>query len=560
MKTLLKIAGATVLFGVICVLCASWAPAGEGNGRWYSIVPPLLAITMAFLTRHVLLSLGAAVFVGGILSVVPQASMDIHIWFKGVANAATYIAGTFGETGNLQLLAIFPAIFSMIAIIVASGGFLGVINWLLRWVKGRKSAQAMTAFVGVLCFIDDYTNTMIVGSMMRPVTDRFRVSREKLAFLVDATSAPISGLAVISTWIAYEVGLFSQVSAKLNLGIDGYSMFFDAVVYQYYCILMIVFVFVLIFVGRDFGPMKTAEERAQNEHPPEYDDTTGRDDNHHSAMKAIHSPTPRAINAIVPLTGLILFHFVGLWIDGGGLAKLRAGGSLSSWLYWRDVISSANNSTLVLLFASLFGLGLVIVCGRCSGGLSLPVIRRCFSEGLKKSLLISVILVMAWSLKNCCDDLGTDDFLGAFLVRGISPQWFPAIVFIVASLTSFATGTSWGTMAILIPTAVPVAYVLEGSSYGIITMITMGAVLDGAIFGDHCSPISDTTIISSLSSSCDLLQHVRTQLPYSLVVAAFALTCGYIPSSFGLGRGWNIALAVVIMGTFFIVLARRKRT
>ncbi|MCK4629790.1 MAG: hypothetical protein KAT56_12355, partial [Sedimentisphaerales bacterium] len=138
-------------------------------------------------------------------------------------------------------------------------------------------------------------------------------------------------------------------------------------------------------------------------------------------------------------------------------------------------------------------------------------------------------------------------------------QWFPAIVFIVASLTSFATGTSWGTMAILIPTAVPVAYVLEGSSYGIITMITMGAVLDGAIFGDHCSPISDTTIISSLSSSCDLLQHVRTQLPYSLIVAAFALICGYIPSSFGLGRGWNITLTVVIMGTFFIVLARRKR-
>ena len=141
MKTLLKIAGAAALFGIICVLCASWAPAGEGNGHWYSIVPPLLAITMAFLTRHVLLSLGAAVFVGGILSVVPQAPMDIHIWFKGVATAATYIAGTFGETGNLQLLTIFPAIFSMIAIIVASGGFLGVINWLLRWVKGRKSAH-----------------------------------------------------------------------------------------------------------------------------------------------------------------------------------------------------------------------------------------------------------------------------------------------------------------------------------------------------------------------------------------------------------------------------------
>jgi len=228
-------------------------------------------------------------------------------------------------------------------------------------------------------------------------------------------------------------------------------------------------------------------------------------------------------------------------------------------LYWRDVISAAENTHLILDYAALFGLALALLCSQLFGSLRMPVISNCFKRGLKRAMIPFVILILAWSLKNCCDSLKTGEFLTAILAGRISPHWFPPAVFLVASVTSFATGTSYGTMAILIPTAIPVAFALDGNSYGLTTMISLGAVLDGAIFGDHCSPISDTTIMSSISSSCELMHHVRTQLPYSLFVAGLALLFAYLPSAFGLAPGWSFALAILVMVCFFVALSRSKQ-
>jgi Na+/H+ antiporter NhaC len=237
---------------------------------------------------------------------------------------------------------------------------------------------------------------------------------------------------------------------------------------------------------------------------------------------------------------------------------LRQGGSLLNWVYWRDVISAAENTTLILDYAALFGLTLALLCSQLFGSLSMPVISNCFKRGFKRAMIPFVILILAWSLKNCCDSLKTGEFLTAILAGRVSPHWFPPAVFLVASVTSFATGTSYGTMAILIPTAIPVAFALDGDTYGLTTMISLGAVLDGAIFGDHCSPISDTTIMSSIASSCDLIDHVRTQLPYSLFVAGLALLCAYLPSAFGLAPGWSFVLAISAMACFFVILSRSK--
>ena len=559
-KTIIKSAAAVIIFGVICAFTAYIAPDGEQDlqtSMWYSIVPPVLAILLAFLTRHVLLSLGIAIIAGGLLTKVPQSPLSIVAWLDGFKSVGIYVAGTVTSRANLQILAFLPPIFVMIEIVMASGGFKGIIVWLLKWVKGRKSAQTATALMGVLCFIDDYTNAIIVGSMMQPITDRFRVSREKLAFLVDATSAPIAGLAVISTWIAYEVGLLSQISEELSIDRSGYSLFFDALSFRFYCLLMIAFVFLHIIFGRDFGPMKTAEDLAKN--APDENNRVGLSQNtSDSAQIAVGQQSSRAIKAIIPLGGLILFHITGLWIDGGGPAMLRQGGSLLSWIYWRDVISAAENTHLILDFAALFGLALALLCSQLFGSLRMPVISNCFKRGFKRAMIPFVILILAWSLKNCCDSLKTGEFLTAILAGRVSPHWFPPAVFLVASVTSFATGTSYGTMAILIPTAIPVAFALDGDTYGLTTMISLGAVLDGAIFGDHCSPISDTTIMSSIASSCDLMQHVRTQLPYSLFVAGLALFCAYLPSAFGLAPGWSFALAISVMTCFFVALARYK--
>ncbi|MHC4110196.1 MAG: Na+/H+ antiporter NhaC family protein, partial [Planctomycetota bacterium] len=318
-KTFIRNTGVVVVLGAICVLTASFLPHAEQDSQtalWYSVIPPLLAIALAFLTRHVILSLGIAIVVGGLLTQVPQAPQSAIAWFEGFGAAGMFVVGSVTNKTNLQIISFVPPIFVMIEIVIASGGFKGIINWLLKWVKGGKSAQSATALMGILCFIDDYTNAIVVGSMMQPITDRFRVSREKLAFLVDATSAPIAGLAVISTWIAYEVGLLGAVGQELGIDKSGYSMFFDALSYRFYCLLMIVFVFVHILMGREFGPMKAAQEKAQAKEPPE--------ENGADLSKTLNDPTlmssaqksGRALNALIPIAGLLIFNMTGLWFDG----------------------------------------------------------------------------------------------------------------------------------------------------------------------------------------------------------------------------------------------------
>jgi len=550
-KTITRIAGAAAVFATVCVLAAWLAPA-DGSGphaAWYSIVPPVLAIVLAFLTHHVMVSLGVAILVGGFLASVPQAPASGHAWGQGIAAPASYVAQTVSTGTNLLILSFIPPIFTMVEIIVASGGFAGIVVWLLKRVRTKKSAQLATAAMGVVCFIDDYANAIIVGSMMQPITDRFRTSRAKLAFLVDATSAPVSGLAVVSTWIAYEVGLFADVSAQLGMGKSGYAMFFDALSSRFYCLLMLFFIFAQVLMGRDFGTMRAAERDAAGRDGPLGPQRSGQDADRHAGA--------RAVNALLPLGGLVAFHMTGLWLDGGGPAKLADGGSPLSWDYWRQVISASENSHLMLMCAALFGIVLATLCGRLSGSLAVSALPGCVYRGVKRALLPSIVLILAWSLKHCCQSLHTGDFLTSLLADRIPPHWFPPLLFVVASMTSFATGTSWGTMAILIPTAIPIAFALDGNSYGLTTMVSLGAVLDGAIFGDHCSPISDTTIISSVASSCDLIQHVRTQLPYSLVVAVIALIGAYIPCSLGLASIWGLALGAVAVLAVLLLVGRR---
>ena len=554
-KILTKTAASAVIFAAICAMAALSEPcqtADTQTAPWYSIIPPLMTIMLAFLTRNVVLSIAVAIIAGGLLTTLPSDPTSLFAILAGLKTTVFYPIDTLTNIENLKILAFVPPIFAMVEIVIVSGGFKAILQKLLPLIKTQKSAQAATALMGLVYFIDDYSNAVIVGSSMRPVTDRFGISREKLAFLVDATSAPITSLAVISTWIVYEVGLFTATAQKLGIEKDGYSMFFDALSFRFYCIMMLIFVFGHILFRCDFGPMKKAQDKAQNDPPVDSDTpapTKNTDD----------KPTPGMINAILPLAGLIIFHITGLWIDGGGPAKITGFSSIFQWQYWRQVIGSTENSILILFYAALFSLTLAVLCASLSRSLRIGAIINCIISGAKKSILPCLILISAWSLKNCCDSLNTDRFLTNLLTDNVPPLIFPAIVFLVASLTSFATGTSWGTMAIIIPTAVPIAFALDGHTYGLTTTITLGAVLDGAIFGDHCSPISDTTVISSIASRCDHIQHVRTQLPYSLFVASLALFCGYIPAGLGLAPLLSITIAITVMVIVFLTLPRLSR-
>ena len=518
---------------------------------WYSVIPPLLAVTLAIVTARLLPSLSIAVGVGILLSwaqkgATPSGLLTEVIWFT----RAVSIGNDGVDLFNFWVVLFVCLIMATISVVVASGGIGGVIVWLSQFAKGPRSAQFITGLMGILIFIGDYSNAMLVGPTMRPLTDHHRVSREKLAFLVDSTSAPIAGLAFISTWIGYEVGLFEDIAKTIGLERDGYSMFFDALGFRFYCILTIIFVIVNAISGRDYGAMHKAETRAR-----ETGDVAAPDAKalgHTASFTSLPNAVTQPFSAVLPLLTLFGLLLGGFWIDGKGT------GSIFSLTAWRDALSAADN-VKILACAAASAFIVAIVCARWLSKLRFSDILPVVWGGVKGSLTPLSILLLAWGLKASCDRLMTGQFLATMLSDIVSPLWFPLLVFVCASVTSFATGTSWGTMAILIPTAIPVAFSLDNGVYGLTTIICLGAVLDGAIFGDHCSPLSDTTILSSIASSCDPLHHVRTQLPYSLTVATIALVCGYLPAALGISSAMGIAGGtILIVLLFYGVAAFRK--
>ncbi len=515
---------------------------------WYSVIPPLIAITLAVITTRLFLSLGVAVGAGIILSWLrpedPSKSFVSEVvWFAR--------AVTIGNDGidlfNIWVILFVLFMMSMISVVIASGGIASAISILSHFARGPRSTQFITGLMGTLIFIGDYSNAMLVGPTMRPITDRYKVSREKLAYIVDSTSAPIAGLAFVSTWIGYEVVLFNSVAENIGLASDGYSMFFDALPFRFYCILTILFVLINSVSGQDFGPMRRAQLRSRNT-----GDVSAADA---KVMGGIATEIAdgqnriQILSSVIPLTLLFSLILGGLWIDGNG------SGPIYSLTSWRDALSDANN-VKVLASAALTSFVAAIICGLVFSKMSLPAIWKAVKGGLTGTLLPLGIILCAWGIKASCDNLMTGEYIASILSDVVSPLWFPALVFIVASLTSFATGTSWGTMAILIPTAIPVAFLLDNNTYGITTIICLGAVLDGAIFGDHCSPISDTTILSAIVSSCDPMHHVRTQMPYALTVAVIALMCGYLPAASSLPSWIGILCGVGVIILLFAFLSR----
>ncbi len=550
-------------FAGVCVL-AAWSATIQrpqaGAAPWYSIVPPLLAVTLALATNRLFFSLGLAVVVGGLLDSVPAGPLSPGAWGRGVIAGAEYVISSVADPTNIQILAFVAVVMAMISVMIVAGGLHAVASWLMRFARGSRSTQLVTALMGVAVFIDDYANTMIVGSAMRPITDRNQVSREKLAFLVDATSAPVAGIAIISTWIGYEVGLFGEAAQSLGIARDGYSMFFDALPFRFYCILMLLFVFINILSRADYGSMGRAEQRAKRTGALAAADARPMTSRTFTMLTVYPQAQVRGLTAVLPIAALFLFFLGTLWIDGGGMEKLRANpGALFDLRVWRDVMGQAEHNILLLALAAGVGLLASIACARLLARLPFPLIGKAVISGLRGSLLPILILVLAWSLKAACMRLQTGPFLVAALGEVLSPIWFPALLFVVASLTAFATGTSWGTMAILIPTAIPIAFYLDGQTYGLTTMICLAAILDGGILGDHCSPISDTTIMSSISSSCDHLHHVRTQLPYGLTVGALAVFCGYLPAALGVSSWVGISVSGLAMVLLFCIIRRRER-
>jgi len=508
-----------------------------------TILPPLIAILLALLTHEVVASLFLGVWLGCLFLVGynPLSALLLTV--------SRYGRDALANPDHAAIIIFSLLLGGMVGVLTRMGATTAIVEAVRPFATSARRGQFAAWLAGLAIFFDDYSNALIVGNTMRPVTDRLKVSREKLAYIVDSTAAPVSAIVFVSTWVGFEISLIGDglsigaASGAAAATISPFGIFLNSVPYLFYPIIALALVAVLIAFKRDFGPMLAAERRAREGggvFRPGAQLTGGSDDL--QAADGVHS---RWWTAAVPVLIVVVTVIVGL-IHTGRRALPSGGAS------WREIFGAAD-PFVPLLWGSLLGCVAAILIAVMGRKLKLQQAIDAWITGIRSMLLAIVILLLAWSLGAVTESLNTATFLSAVLSARLPAGFLPSAVFIVGALVSFATGSSWGTMAILFPLAVPlslqmgaVADPAAGAAYGLL-LATVAAVMGGALFGDHCSPISDTTILSSMASGCDHVDHVRTQLPYALLVAGVAVVLGSIPAGYGVSPWISLAVGLAVM-------------
>lgn len=533
---------------VFALIQPAWGADNMEHHGFVSVLPPLVAILLALITRQVLPS----IFLGLWLGVWALYDFSlVGLWNSLLDSFQVYILKSFTDSDKAAIMLFSLMVGGMVGIVSANGGMTGVVERISSWVKDVRSACTATATLGLAIFFDDYANTLIVGNTMRPLTDANGVSREKLAYLVDSTAAPVACVALVTTWIGYEVGL---VQDAIN-DIQGYSqpaylVYLNSLAYSFYPFLALFFVFLVSWSGRDFGPMLKAEQRARAGQvaPSNSNYEAGKVDLEQELDT--NQRNTGAMNAVLPVLTLILTVMLGLWHTG--TESLLADDPQRTSFGLRDVIGAAD-SYKALMWGSLLGVFVAFLLTTARRVMSLEATIQAWFSGVKSMLMAMIILLLAWSLSSVTDGLGTAQYLVDILPDALSPGLLPALVFVLAAATAFATGSSWGTMGILLPLVLPLAWALlskndmTGVEHWHIIYSSVAAVLTGAVWGDHCSPISDTTILSSMASDCHHIEHVRTQLPYAMLVGITTVVVCTIPAGFGLPWWLAMILGAVIL-------------
>ncbi len=520
---------------------------------WFSLVPPLVAILLALLFKEVITALFAGIWLGALA--VAGYNPFSALWRTIDTYAVPALADSDG--GHTQIVVFSLMLGGLVGIVARSGGTQGIVDAVSPFASTSRRGKIATWMAGLAIFFDDYANTLIVGNTMRPITDRLKISREKLAYIVDCTAAPVAAMVPISTWVGYEISLISD-GMRISAGQAGtdpvlaqtlataspFAVFIATIPYLFYPLLAVAFVFITSIMDRDFGPMAAAEVRAakgQGLYRPGAQLTVDTSD---SLLAPAEGVVPRWYNAAVPIITVILVVLIGLYTSGK--ASVDEGASLM------DIFGAADPFA-TLLWGSFAG---------CLMAIGLSVVQRILTvnqaldawfAGIKAMMIAMVILVMAWSLGAVTTDLGTAQYLAQILNDSLPIQVIPVLVFLTAAAMAFATGTSWATMAIMIPLVIPLTVSLGGGEGFMVPgeySILLGAissVLAGAIFGDHCSPISDTTVLSSTAAACDHVDHVKTQLPYAVLVAALGMILGDLGTALGLPVWAALLLGVLVL-------------
>jgi Na+/H+ antiporter NhaC len=537
----------------------SWERGIKPIPLWMSVLPPLIAIMMALLLKEVFSALFTGLLVGTSIIWFYKGSSFFVAIFKGLlAIIDTYVMQSLLDSGHMSIIIFSMVIGGMVHLITRNGGMKGVVNWLSKYASNRRSGQLVTWALGIMIFFDDYANTLVVGNTMRPVTDRLKISREKLAYIVDSTAAPVAATAFVTTWIGAELSYIQDGLSTIGLDKSAYQVFFNSLAYSYYPFLALLFIPMLVWRGVEFGPMLKAEQRAIATGVVE-DQITAESVDTPKAPELevkVHESKARAINAVVPVFIIIFGTITGLLYTGWDAAV------------WDDQTMSLatkvsatignSNSYAALLWSSLCAMVVAVGLTLTQRLLTLRDTAESLVDGFKMMLTAILILTLAWSIAMVTDHMHTADFLSALLLKlSFSPYLIPALTFVLAALVAFSTGSSWGTMAILYPLILPATWLLT-NSYGFehdqsmsIFYNVVSCVLAGSVLGDHCSPISDTTILSSLASNCNHIEHVRTQMPYALTVGGVAIFVGTVPAAFGVPGFVLFPLAIGVL--FFII-------
>ena len=522
--------------GLLAVLCLSvlfsmTALAAEETAEYvpamyatfWALVPPIVAIGLALITKEVYSSLFVGIFVGALFySGFTFEGTVTHIFQGGIISVLS-------DSYNVGILVFLVILGAMVCLMDKAGGSAAFGRWASTHIRGSVGAQLSAVLLGILIFIDDYFNCLTVGSVMRPVTDKHNVSRAKLAYIIDATAAPVCIIAPISSWAAAVTGFVE--------GEDGLSIFVRAIPYNFYALLTIVMMISMVLMRFEFGPMAKHEANAKKG-----DIFTTRSAVYASAEDVAENPRGRVIDMLVPIFSLIVCCVIGMIYTGG-------------FFEGADFVTAFSNSdaSVGLALGSFFGIVITIVFYMIRRVLSFKEAMDCLPEGFKAMVPAILILTFAWSLKAMTDSLGAADYVAAAMqsAAGGLMKLLPAIIFLVGCGLAFATGTSWGTFGILIPIVVAV---FENSNPELM-IISISACMAGAVCGDHCSPISDTTIMASAGAQCDHVTHVSTQLPYAALAAAVSFFT-YIVAGFVQSAWIALPVGIILMlGTLFIARA-----
>ncbi len=514
---------------------------------WVSVLPAFLAIVVGLIIRNVLAALLLGLWLGATLleSISPLGIL------RGLLDTfAVFIANALADADHAAIILFTMMIGGMVGIITRNGGMASIVKLVVSRARSAVGGQVSVWFMGLIIFFDDYANTLVVGNTARPITDHLQISREKLAYIVDSTAAPVVCLAFITTWIGYEVSLIDEAIKGIDqlAATPAYAIFINSILYSFYPILAVLFVFIVSSSGRDFGPMLKAELRARagqvesqaNGEQPAISGET---------LAAKQNIPMRAANAYLPIFTLIIALALSLYITGEGDSITEIVGSADPYI--------------AMMWASF--VGALMAAGLSVGQrlLSAHEAVDAWYGGARATLFGMIILVLAWSMADITNALNAKGFLISVLGDALPVAIVPAIVFLLAAVTAFATGTSWGTMGILMPLVIPLAWAVM-SVNGMtnpdgmhILYSSVACTLAGAVWGDHCSPISDTTVLSSIASGCDHIEHVRTQMPYALLVGVVALFVGTLPAGYGLPPWLLIAVGLVILVLILRGIGRR---